>query len=281
MLLVLVPSAFASSCDLPKAFSEYFDEALNDLEATAITKIMEGLEDIGLGPLGNSLPVTSFFDVKEDLFDVVFGDQTQRASLFQFDSDFLDLSATLGSNVNSLLGGMAQLILSCNYDTTAELFSLEIEISSPQFDLDITNLPPADVTFLPTSLPSLDVSNNANLTLSYGIKIPFTLSLPLKTFFVNEVTTGLTVSFEAELDKSLPILPNDSEVTFQGRLDLGASLSYSSISDWLLLGSFDASLAVEASTSVSTGVTSLGLRASDPQIFDTEPRKYLTLLPTS
>ena len=109
MLLVLVPSAFASSCDLPKAFSEYFDEALNDLEATAITKIMEGLEDIGLGPLGNSLPVTSFFDVKEDLFDVVFGDQTQRASLFQFDSDFFDLSATLGSNVNSLLGGMAQL----------------------------------------------------------------------------------------------------------------------------------------------------------------------------
>lgn len=29
---------FASSCDLPLAFSEYFDEALNDLEATVITK---------------------------------------------------------------------------------------------------------------------------------------------------------------------------------------------------------------------------------------------------
>ena len=276
MLLILVPSAFAS-CDLPQAFSEYFDEALVDLEATAITKIMEGFEDIGLGPLGNSLPVTSFFNIKEDLFDVVFGDQAQ----FQFGSeDFLDLTATLGSSVSSLPGGMAELILNCNYDTAAELFSLDIEISSPQFDLDISNLPPADVTFLPDSLPSLDVSGNANLTLSYGIKIPLALSLPLKTFFVNEVTTELTVGFEAELDKSLPILPNDN-ATFQGRLDLGASLSYSSISDWDLLGYFDASLAVQASTSVSTGVTSLGLSASDPQIFDTVPRKYLTLLPTS
>ena len=39
--LLLIPSTLAGTCDLPQNYSKYFIEALNDLEETAIAKIMD------------------------------------------------------------------------------------------------------------------------------------------------------------------------------------------------------------------------------------------------
>ena len=54
-------------------------------------------------------------------------------------------------------------------------------------------------------------------------------------------------------------------------LSMKASLSYSTMTDWLSTASIEASLA--ADTSVGTAVANLELIATDEDIFDDKPRK--------
>ena len=272
LLLLLIPSTLAGTCDLPQDYSKYFIAALNDIEETAIAKITDGLEDIGIGPLGSSLPVPSLLDLKHDVFEVVFGNETERALWFSsFTTDVLDIGSRLESNAKDLIGG--ELTLDCEYNETEQLFSVSVNIASPALNWDISDLPPADVTFLPQPFPPLDVST-ATVMLAYDLNVPLALSLKLKKFFLGEVTASLSAAFEAEVSKSLPILPSNN-VTFEGNVNLEASFAYSSISEWKLEGTFDASL--EASTSGSdVGVASLGVRAFDDNIFDTKPRTFVS-----
>ena len=143
-------------------------------------------------------------------------------------------------------------------------------MTSPKNEWDLTDFSSASVAFLPDSLGgALDMSP-PNLTLGYYLRIPLSVSLKLKKFFLGEVKANLSVELEAELSKSLEILPTES-IAFAGGFDLGASVDYSSISGFLLSGDFSASL--EATTN-GTGVASLGLFASDNNIFDNTPRKF-------
>lgn len=269
-LFLLTPSGLAGTCNLPLGYDKYFLQALDDLESTTITKITDGLEDIGLGPLGNSLLVSSILDLKYDVFEKLFGNEIERAQWFNVTSEVLDIGSTLESNKINVAGGAANLAISCVFNETAERFSFDLNVASPDIDWNMSGFSSADVTFLPDSLPALDMST-PNLTLAYDLHIPLTVSLKLKKFFIGEVTANLSAQFEAGLSKSLPILPNNN-VTFEGQFNLNASFSYSSISEWSLEGDFDASL--EAKTALDeVQVATLGVRAFDNDLFDTKPRK--------
>lgn len=277
---ILAPSTLAApldlSCNLPdEGYDEYFIQALDYLEDFVIEKITEGLEDTGLGPLGNSLPVSNILDLKSDVFQPLFGNQAERAELFNVTSkEGLDIGQILEDNLGNLTGAAADFatlnVTTCAFNETLELFSLELLLTSPKNEWDLTDFSSASVAFLPDSLGgALDMSP-PNLTLGYYLRIPLSVSLKLKKFFLGEVKANLSVELEAELSKSLEILPTES-IAFAGGFDLGASVDYSSISGFLLSGDFSASL--EATTN-GTSVASLGLFASDNNIFDNTPRKF-------
>lgn len=277
-LFILAPPTFAAhlTCNLPHGYDKYFLQALNELEDTTISKITGGLDDIGIGPLGNSLPVDTILDFKSDVFQKLFGDEPKRADLFNITAEFgVDIGEVLEENLGDLTGTATEFaelnIITCDFNETLELFSLELLLTSPAIEWNLPDLSSVDVSFLPASFPALDMNDAdpPSLEVGYYLSIPLSISLKLKRFFLGEVKANLSIGFEAELSKSLPVLPTEN-ITFEGRFGLAASFDYSSISDFSLSGEWGASL---KATSDGTGVGQISVRAFDENFFDSSPRK--------
>ena len=262
--------ALADTCNLPQGYESYFLQALAEVEDSIDTKVKSGFESIGLGPLGSSLPVSNVLDFKSEVFVKLFGEVQDRASLFNITSDVLNIADTLESNVETLTGGAAKLSLNCDFDEEKKLFSFNAVVMNSDVGKVIEET--AEVTLLPAAFPSFDITPTLNL--AYNLGVPLQISLQSKRFFIGEVTADLSAKFVAELSKPLDIL-DDSTITFTGMLDLGASLSYSSITEFAQTGSFTAAL--NAATDPN-GVPNLGIRATDDNIFDAIVRKCIPMI---
>lgn len=263
--------ALADTCNLPQGYESYFLQALAEVEDSIDTKVTNGLDSIGLGPLGSSLPVSNVLDFKSEVFVKLFGEVQDRASLFNITSDVLNIANTLESNVETLTGGAAKLSLNCDFDEEKKLFSFNAVVMNSDVGKLIEET--AEVTLLPAAFPSFDMIT-PTLNLAYNLGVPLQISLQSKRFFIGEVTADLSAKFVAELSKPLDIL-DDSTITFKGMLDLDASLSYSSITDFAQTGSFTAAL--NAATDPN-GVPNLGIRATDDNIFDSVVRKCIPMI---
>lgn len=262
--------ALADTCNLPQGYESYFLQALAEVEDSIDTKVKDGLDSIGLGPLGSSLPVSNVLDFKSEVFVKLFGEVQDRASLFNITSDVLNIADTLESNVETLTGGAAKLSLNCDFDEEKKLFSFNAVVMNSDVGKLIEET--AEVTLLPAAFPPFDMIT-PTLNLAYNLGVPLQISLQSKRFFIGEVTADLSAKFVAELSQPLDIL-DDSTITFTGSLDLDASLSYSSITDFAQTGNFTAAL--NAATDPN-GVPNLGIRATDDNIFDTVVRKCIPI----
>ena len=265
------------SCQLPKSYNSIFLDGIQGIEDKLEEEVISGLNEVGLGPLGDSFLPTAILDLKGEVLEKLFGNATERQEWIDDTSDLLDLGPTLLENFNNdVLGAVnGELDVSCTEDVEAQRFEFVLGVNSTNPNWSLTNFSDAQVTFLPDSFPSFDV-DSPTVELDYEISVPLVVNLKLKKFFLGEVTVHFATRISAGVSKELPILPSQN-VSFGGSFDLNATFDYSSIDEFSLSGSLNAELDATAS---GTGVANLGVRAFDDDIFDSKPRECIHRCPS-
>lgn len=288
-------SASTSSCALQPEYKNLFTSALNSLDAR-FTSLVTDLDDIGLPPLTNTLLITNILDLKEQVFDELFGTKEEREEWIGIEDDtiddtVLDIKDRLDSNfanMKSVLGHAGQLTVDCVFDEDVKRFKMDVTlVGSIPLDLasKLSSLAVPQVIFLPSSLPSLDMNPLPTVAANYELTLPLTLDLKSKQFKLGEIKAELDVEFSADVQKDLPLVANRASIGFSGLFDIEANFAYSSLSTsanngWTLNGQFGASMEatlaiIDSNSGLFEGAGgTLGVRAFDDNIFDGNPRKY-------
>ena len=277
----------SSSCNLPPDYRKLYLDALTALDQRISQEIVQELDAIGLPPLADTLLLGNILDFHFQVFEEIFGWQDLREEWINVTEDILDISEVLHANFEAVIGnanGGGNLNVVCDYDEDAKRFKMDLTVQGfiPALELSSKEEEPAtvpQVTFLPHPLPSLDMTTIPTLEVSYQLELPVSVDLKLNKFTLGETRADLRVKLlGAGVEKELPILGSGARIEFTGALDVEASFAYSSISTkkWSSAGSFVARL--DATTTDGTGTANLGVLASDEDMFDSKPRKYLSSL---
>ena len=284
LALSAIPSvASTNSCLLPQAFNLYFQTALDDVQSTLESRVVQGLDDIGFGPVA-ALAVNDLLNFKDDVFIPLFGDATQRNAWINVTTD-LNVAEQITSKLGNLEGvaGMPSLLMTCGLETTEDLedgdspyrFGMEFKVSGSLFseDLDLAALSPSIAVLPEESFDPLSLTVKG-ASIDYEMSLPMTIDTKRRKFMIGEIAITLGVALSTSVLQSIPLTDTVSQ-SFAGDLDFFASMSYSSLNDWVYTASFETSLIAE--TSVGTAVANLGLIASDDDLFDDNPRECLKL----
>lgn len=279
-LTTAIPSAQGQNCVLPETFNPYFQEALDDVESTFTTHIISGIDDIGLGPIAQ-LSINDLVNFRDDIFVPLVGDSIERNEWINV-TTALDVETHLLSKLDGVIGTVPpELSMECQLETTDDLeegdlpyrFALELVLSGSftGTDLDLASLSP-EISLLPE-----DTFDSSTLTIDallaeYEVRLPMTMDTKRRKFMIGEVAITFDASLGMKVQQSVQLTEAVSS-NFQGDLALDVSLSYSSVNDWTYTASFDGSLT--ADSIAGTVVTSLGLIATDTDLFDDEPRECL------
>lgn len=264
-LTFMIPPVIGGSiCEnLPKTFADLFMSALDELEIRVADEVGKAFDEIGLGPVGDSMSVHTVYDFKAGLFEELFGTKAERTAWINGTTgSAIDVYKKLNANIANVVGD-ASLTAKCVVESDKYTMDLTVRGSLPATgaleDLKVTLLPPQSFSSLGLTVPKIDVEYELELPLSihHGIN---------KLFLLGETQASLVVNITGEISEALPILSNEN-VTFSGAFDLGASLSYSSIQGLASSGRFSTQLGAKVSD------TSVGIRAQDDDIFDSIPRK--------
>jgi hypothetical protein len=181
----------------------------------------------------------------------------------------VDLEIQLQSNLNNVIGSPS-LDLNCSHDTTLERFSFDVTIIGGINGSSTTLTPQASL--LPEWFPALDLSIP---TLDFGYEAHFSLNINAQKakFTIGETKLHFFTNFLATASQALPVLPS-TNVSFNGHLGMDVQFNYSSFGHgWTYHGGYLGSL--DAEVNAAPGVTSLGLRAMEDDMFDDKPREYL------
>ncbi|KAL3759073.1 hypothetical protein ACHAWU_008682 [Discostella pseudostelligera] len=270
MLAVLLHLTFmfppvigGSICEsLPGNFKDLFMSALDKLEIRVADEVDKAFDEIGLGPVGDSLLVRNVYDFKAGLFEELFGTKAERTAWINGTTgSAIDVYKKLNANIANVVGD-ASLTAKCVAESDKYTMDLTVRGSLPATGaledlLKVTLLPPQSFSSLGLTAPKIDVEYELELPLSihHGIN---------KLFLLGEIQASLVVNITGEISEALPILSNEN-VTFSGAFDLGASFSYSSIKGLASSGRFSTKLDAKVSD------TSVGIRAQDDDIFDSIP----------
>lgn len=186
----------------------------------------------------------------------------------------VDIETHLQSNLANVIGSPS-LDLNCSHNANLERFSFDVTIIGG-ISGSSTALT-SQASLLPESFPTLDLSIP---TLDFGYEAHFSLSINAQKakFTVGETKLHFFTQFLATASQALPIL-SSTNVTFNGTLGMDAEFSYSSFGHgWTYHGGYLGSL--DAAVNATPGVTSLGLRAFEDDMFDDKPREYLVCFGT-
>ena len=278
-LVTATPSPVqGQECVLPETFNPYFQAALNDVESTLSNQVVGELDDIGLGPI-SQLSVNNLINFKENIFDQLFGNTSERNGWINVTSD-VDVRAQLEANLDAVVGSTPpELSMTCVLETTEDLvdgeppyrFAIEFALSGNLLgtDLDLASLSPEIAVLPETSFDPLSLSLET-LTADYEMKLLLTIDTKRRKFSIGEIAVALDAALSTTVLQDIQ-LADTVDQSFQGSLAVDVSLSYSTVKDWVYTASFEASLTAE--TSAGTAVASLGLIASDDDVFDDKPRE--------
>jgi hypothetical protein len=231
-----------------------------------------------LGPIAQ-LSINDLVNFEVDIFQPLFGDQTERDAWINVTADNVDVLSYLESKLEDVIGNTPpDLTVACDLEATDDLeegdlpyrYALEFVLSGHllKTDLDLNSLSPK-IAVLPENLFDPLSMTMERLSADYELKLPMTLDTKRKKFMIGEIAIMLKVTLNSNVSQNIPLTDTISPI-FQGSLDCDADLSFSSVSDWTYTASFETSLTAEASS-----VANLGLIASDDDLFDDKPREYL------
>ncbi len=237
--------------------------ALDALETRVADEVDAAFEEIGLGPFGNSLLAHNLYDFKDGLFEELFGTKEERTAWINGTTgSAIEVYKELNANIINVVGN-ASLDVMCVTENDKYRMDLTVRGSLPYvdaFEPKVTLLPPQ-------SFPSL-ILDVSSIVVGYELKLPISLYRGLnKLFLLGETQATLYVDLAAAISEDLPILSN-ANITFDGRFDFNAALSYSSIQGLSTSGRFNSTLDAEVFDKF------VGIRAQDDNIFDAVPRKY-------
>ena len=243
-------------------FSNLFLTALDKLEKR-VDEVDDIFDEIGLGPLGDSLSVGDIFNFKAGLFEKLFGTSEERTGwINETSSTIIDIHAKLNENIDKV-SGIDRLNVTCvllNDDT----YTLDLTVHGSISSVDSTY--PEVMLLPPGSFPRLGL-NVSTLEAGYELTLPFTLYNGVnKIAHLGETRAKLSLELNASISEILPILSNEN-ITFNGMFNLNALHSYSSIHGTSPLGSFSANLESDVAD------LSVALKARDDNIFDDNPRE--------
>ena len=108
------------------------------------------------------------------------------------------------------------------------------------------------------------------MTADYEMKLLLTIDTKRRKFSIGEIAVALDAALSTTVQQDIQLADTVAK-SFQGSLAVDLSLSYSTVKDWVYTASFEASLTAE--TSAGTAVASLGLIASDDDVFDDKHRE--------
>ena len=209
----------------------------------------------------------------------MFGNTSERNGWINVTSD-VDVRAQLDANLDAVVGSTPpELSMTCVLETTEDLedgeppyrFAIEFALSGNLLgtDLDLASLSPEIAVLPETSFDPLSLSLET-LTADYEMKLLLTIDTKRRKFSIGEIAVALDAALSTTVLQDIQ-LADTVDQSFQGSLAVDVSLSYSTVKDWVYTASFEASLTAE--TSAGTAVASLGLIASDDDVFDDKPRE--------
>lgn len=161
------------------------------------------LNDIGLPPLETSLRPSDIIDLQGELFDELFGNETERSEWLNVTSD-IDIEAKLQSNLVYVIGN-PELNLTCSLNETLERFKLDVVMKGSVDASSVSVVP--QVSLLPDSFPSLDL-NVSTLDFGYELRLPINLNLARKRFTLGDTQVDFWTKFSAVASQDLPVLPS-------------------------------------------------------------------------
>ena len=275
-----------TDCLLPSALNPYFQKALDDISSIFETRIVSGLNDIGLGPIA-SLRIQDLVDFKQEIFDPLFGDAVERDAWINV-TEAIDVKNRLESNLDNVIGSIPpELSMTCEIVPTDDLeadelpyrFVMEFVLGGSVLgsDLDLTALSPSIAVLPEDTYDPLSLSVET-LTADYVLRMPLTLDAKRRKFMIGEITATFDAAMSTNVLQSIPLTESVSQ-NFQGALDMNFALAFSTISDWSYVADFEARLAAESS--VGTEVAELALIVEDDDLFDDKPREFLHVLSIS
>ena len=254
-----------ADCTVSEEFGDLFLKAIDALEARVETQVRGGLNDLGLGPLADTLPFSDIVDLKDDVFDKLMGIPQGEVDRSSWIDEELQ---NYFSNSLESLNFPAQdyeLIVNCPVDESGEILSFELFFNAT-YQPDVSQLP-ANMQVLPGDMPPLDLTLDPDV-IAYSLEFPLIVDLT-STYTLGETKVDLTAGLSGSVSQNLPILPNDGEVLFEGNMILTAAFGFSSIHGWDATGSYDVDISVEAGT--NGVIANLGLTAHDSNMFDSAP----------
>lgn len=178
LLLLVSPAIGEGGCDnLPLVFSDLFLSALDKVETRVSDQVDSVFNEIGFGPLGNSLLVQDIFNFKVGLFEGLFGNKEERTSWINGTTgSAIYIYEALTANVTNVMGD-ASLNVSClisdtDDDAVYDKYAMDLivrgSIPSVGSILPKVNLLP------PQSFPSLGLVVSA-VDVEYELKLPLVL----------------------------------------------------------------------------------------------------------
>jgi hypothetical protein len=268
-----------NNCRLPRRFNTYFQNALNDIDSKLTSDVLDGFDDIGLGPV-SALSINDLLNVKEDIFDNLFGTAAERDVWINVTYD-VDVAAYLDNRVDNIIGSIPpSLSIMCQLEETSDLaedelpyrFAMEFDLTGSISGSDLTqlaSLSPEIVVLPEDTFDPLSLTINS-LFANYKVTIPLTLDVKRRKFMIGELAVKFWANLSTVVMQSIPLTDSISQM-FGGSLAMIVDLSYSSVSDWMYTASYQTSLT--AVTSAGTAVANLGLIAVDDDMFDDKPRE--------
>jgi hypothetical protein len=202
-LIVAQITPGSASCIIDQNYNDLLLSALNQLSDNFADVIALSLNDIGLPPLETSLRPSDIIDLQGELFDELFGNETERSEWLNVTSD-IDIEAKLQSNLVYVIGN-PELNLTCSLNETLERFKLDVVLKG-SVDASSVSVEP-QVSLLPDSFPSLDL-NVSTLDFGYELRLPINLNLARKRFTLGDTQVDFWTKFSAVASQDLPVLPS-------------------------------------------------------------------------
>ena len=193
----------SASCIIDQNYNDLLLSALNQLSDNFADVIALSLNDIGLPPLETSLRPSDIIDLQGELFDELFGNETERSEWLNVTSD-IDIEAKLQSNLVYVIGN-PELNLTCSLNETLERFKLDVVMKGSVDASSVSVVP--QVSLLPDSFPSLDL-NVSTLDFGYELRLPINLNLARKRFTLGDTQVDFWTKFSAVASQDLPVLPS-------------------------------------------------------------------------
>eukprot|EP00956_Cyclotella_meneghiniana_P035344 scaffold114158_cov97-Cyclotella_meneghiniana.AAC.1 len=116
----LIVPAHAQTCHLPEGFNSYFQNSLDDIESTLTSCIVNGLDEIGIGPL-SGLSVNDLLNFNDDVFQPLFGDAVERDAWINVTSA-VDVGARLSDRSDDAIRAIPPVLaVTCQLEITDDL----------------------------------------------------------------------------------------------------------------------------------------------------------------